>query len=157
MTQEEDSINQIRTRLPCPHQRRKPAQSANRKEQGTQGAATLNETYRCQYATDWSEIKARWGLTMTEPEAEAVALMLGTCEAPPVVEVEVWEALGAATGEHNPEPTDELPNPVYGSCEEAPEAGEERVQGSQGGGQGFPKAMVPSARDGDGDGVVCEQ
>ena len=46
---------------------------------------------------------------------------------------------------------------VYGSCQEAEFAGESRFQGSQGGGLGYPKAMVPSARDGDGDGVVCEQ
>ena len=46
---------------------------------------------------------------------------------------------------------------VYGSCEEAEAAGHQRVQGSQGGGRGFPKATVPSARDGDGDGIVCER
>ena len=51
----------------------------------------------------------------------------------------------------------ELQNPVYGSCEEAEFAGQQRFQGSQGGGLGYPKAMVPSARDGDGDGVVCER
>ena len=110
----------------------------------------------CDYASDWAEIKEKWELTMTPVESAIVMDMLGTCENPPVVEVEVWEALGAATGEHNPEPTDELQNPVYGSCEEAAEAGEERVQGSQGGGEGFPKAMFPSARDGDQDGMVCE-
>ena len=60
-------------------------------------------------------------------------------------------------GEHKPEPAEELQNPVYGSCEEAEFAGESRFQGSQGGGLGYPKAMVPSARDGDGDGVVCEK
>ena len=46
---------------------------------------------------------------------------------------------------------------MYGSCEEAAAAGEERVQGSRGGGKGFPEGLVPSARDGDGDGVVCEK
>ena len=46
---------------------------------------------------------------------------------------------------------------MYGSCEEAVEAGESRVPGSVGGGRGFPKEMVPSARDGDGDSVVCER
>ena len=46
---------------------------------------------------------------------------------------------------------------VYASCEEAEAAGEPRIQGSEGSGQGFPEATVPSARDGDGDGVVCEQ
>ena len=46
---------------------------------------------------------------------------------------------------------------MKGSYEGAAEAGESRCQGSQGGGLGFPKAMVPDARDGDGDGVVCER
>ena len=85
---------------------------------------------------------------MTEPEAGAVVDMLNTCEDPPVVEVEVWEALGTTTGEHEPEPTEELQNSVYGSFEEAEFAGESRFQGSHGGGLGYPKAMVPSARDG---------
>ena len=113
------------------------------------------QSYWCQYATDWTEVKARWGLTMTKVESEIVMDMLGTCENPPDMEVEELDYLGTATGEHKPTP--ELQNSVYGSCEEAAEAGEQRVQGSQGGGQGFPKAMVLSARDGDGDGVVCEQ
>ena len=41
--------------------------------------------------------------------------------------------------------------------EEASEAGEQRVKGSHGAGKGFPAELVPSARDGDGDGVVCER
>ena len=113
--------------------------------------------YFCQYATDWTEVKARWQLTMTKVESEIVMDILVICENPPDVEVEVWEALGTATGEHKPEPTEELQNSVYGSCEEAESAGEQRVQGSRGGGRGVPKAMVPSARDGDGDGIVCER
>ena len=36
------------------------------------------------------------------------------------------------------------------SCDAAEAAGETRVQGSKGPGRGFPKWMVPSARDGDG-------
>ena len=46
---------------------------------------------------------------------------------------------------------------TYASCQDAEAAGEARVQGSNGPGRGFPKSMVPNARDGDGDGVVCEQ
>ena len=111
--------------------------------------------YWCQYATDWTEVKARWELTMTEYETDIVMDMLGTCENPP--DLEIWEALETATGEHKPEPTAEPEASAYESCEEAESAGEERVQGSQGGGRGFPKAMVPSARDGDGDDVVCER
>ena len=111
--------------------------------------------YWCQYATDWTEVKARWGLTMTKVESEIVMDMLGTCENPPDMEVEELDYLGTLVAEHKPTP--ELQNSVYGSCEEAESAGEQRFQGSQGGGLGYPKAMVPSARDGDGDGVVCER
>ncbi len=46
---------------------------------------------------------------------------------------------------------------VYGSCEEAENAGLERVQGSSGPGWGFPVEMVQGPRDGDKDGVVCEK
>ena len=46
---------------------------------------------------------------------------------------------------------------MYGLCQDAEAAGEQKVQGSQGSRRGFPKAMVPTARDGDGYGVVCEQ
>ena len=48
-------------------------------------------------------------------------------------------------------------SPFYGSCEEAEAAGEPRIQGSNGDGRGFPSMLVPSARDGDGDGIVCER
>ena len=109
----------------------------------------------CEYATDWAEIKARWDLTMTPVESEIVMDMLGTCEHPPEYEVEIKATMEVRVGVHKP--TAEPDGTVYGSCEEAEAAGEERVQGSQGGGRGYPKAMVPSARDGDGDGVVCER
>ena len=109
-----------------------------------------DETYWCQYATDWTEIKERWDLTMTEPEAESVVEMLGTCETPVKVVTE--------SGEEVPLPTpDQYQGPVYESCEEAESAGEERVLGGRGGGEGFPSNIVPSARDGDKDGVVCER
>ena len=69
--------------------------------------------------------------------------------------MEIRETMEVRVGVHKP--TAEPEGTVYGSCEEAEAAGEQRVQGSQGGGQGFPKATVPSARDGDGDEVVCER
>lgn len=46
---------------------------------------------------------------------------------------------------------------IYESCDAAVDAGLERVQGKNGDGRGFPAWQVPSARDGDGDGVVCEK
>ena len=103
-----------------------------------------------------------WGLTMTQRETEAVIEMLDTCEEP--IEVEAERAEGPAAAEEAtatptlvPESEPEENSSVYRSCEEAVEAGELRVQGSVGGGRGFPEGMVPSARDGDGDGVVCER
>ena len=57
-----------------------------------------------------------------DPESDIVMDMLGTCENPPDMEVEeLGSYLGTATGEHKPEPTEELQNSVYGSCEEAAE------------------------------------
>ena len=90
---------------------------------------------------------------MTPVESEIVMDMLGTCENPPKFEVEIREAMEVRVGVLDP--TAEPEGAVYGSCDEAEAAGEQRVQGSQGGGQGYPKRVVPSARDGDG--VVYEQ
>ncbi len=46
---------------------------------------------------------------------------------------------------------------VYESCDAAEDAGLQRRTGEKGDGRGFPAWQVPSARDGDGDGVVCER
>ena len=117
-----------------------------------------DETYWCTYATDWAEIKEAWGLWMSEYEAEAVQEMLGTCADPPVVKV-IRKQSSAGPGPTPPgTPVHHEPvSAVYQSCDEAAAAGEERVLGGKGNGKGFPQAMVPSARDGDGDGVVCEK
>ena len=76
-----------------------------------------------------------------------------TCDSPP--EMSVVEV----TGESVPESPPAAPETAatYESCDDAEAAGEQRVQGSSGDGEGFPKDKVPSARDGDGDGVVCEK
>ena len=78
---------------------------------------------------------------MTPVESEIVMDMLGTCENPPKFEVETLDYLGAVTGEDKP--TADPEETVYGSCEEAEDAGEERVQGSQGGGRGVPEGNSP--------------
>ena len=108
-----------------------------------------DEGYWCEYAVNWTEVKAQWGLTMTRDESRGVLEMLEGCEDPvKVVELRVMA---------EPDPTKKPESSAYGSCEEADAAGATRVQGGQGGGRGFPKELVPSARDGDGDGVVCER
>ena len=131
-----------------------PRHNRSKGARGPEEWAPPDDAQWCEYATDWAEIKERWDLTMTQVESEIVMDMLGTCENPPEYEVETLDYLGPVAGEHHP--TVEPEETVYGSCEEAAAAGEQRVQGRQGGGRGFPKVMVPSTRDGDGDGIVCE-
>ena len=129
--------------------------SANRSKgsKGPEGWKPPDRAYWCQYAVDWISIKNDWELAATESEAAALEQMLDTCEPSrslAVVRVE--------SSQPNATPT---PTPVsgktYASCDEAEDADEPRVRGSKGKGRGFPAAKVPSARDGDGDGVVCER
>ena len=131
--------------------------SRHNRSKGTRGPeewAPPDNALWCDYATDWAEIKEQWELTMTPVESAIVMDMLGTCEHPPEFEVETRKTMEVSVGVLDP--TAEPEGAVYESREEAESAGEQRMQGSQGGGRGFPKAMVPSARDGDGDGAVCE-
>ena len=129
--------------------------SANRSKgsKGPEGWKPTDQGYWCRYAIDWISIKNAWELTATEPEATALEQMLDTCEPP--------RSLAVVRVESSQPDASPSPSPVsgktYASCDEAQEAGEERVLGSKGKGRGFPAAKAPSARDGDGDGVVCER
>ena len=108
------------------------------------------------------------GLTMTQRETAAVIEMLNTCTEPVGVEAKAAgratrkdssgrSAVGEATATPTLEPEPQANASVFASCEEVGEAGESRVHGSVGGGRGFPKELVPSARGDDRDGVVCER
>ena len=118
-----------------------------------------DQTYWCQYAVDWITIKSTWELTVTEAELAGLNEMLYSCNEPP----SLWVSHGSIPGVHRatstpePRPTATATTIKYNSCDAAQAAGETRVQGSKGNGRGFPEWMVPSARDGDGDGVVCER
>ena len=93
----------------------------------------------CQYARDWTTVKVRWALTADPAEIVALREMLTTCIEPP-----------------SSRPT-EFPNrDIERVTSSGPGADEPRVQGSSGSGVGFPAWEVPSARDRDSDGVVCE-
>ena len=118
-----------------------------------------DRTYWCQYATDWITIKSTWELTVTQQEHTSLAQMLNTCAKRPELMVsrqsQVKPTPGPTSNPVQQTPTSEMR--TYNSCDAAQAAGETRVQGSKGNGRGFPEWMVPSARDGDGDGVVCER
>ena len=128
--------------------------SANRMKgaKGPEDWLPPNEAYRCQYALDWINVKRTWDLTATPAEANALQDLLATCDNP--IELAPTKA-DPVTAPTSPPAT--MSGAVYSSCDEAEEAGEQRVRGSIGSGRGFPMSTVPSARDGDGDGVVCEK
>ena len=132
--------------------------SANRSKgaRGPENWKPEDRSYWCQYAVDWITSKDTWELTVTQAEHDALAKMLGSCANPPQLTVSRQTQI-----EPTPVPTRNAVQPTpatrtYASCDVAQAAGELRVQGSKGSGRGFPKWMVPSARDGDGDSVVCE-
>ena len=125
----------------------------------------------CQYAHDWIAVKLKWELSADSAEVEALRTMLDTCE-------DDFERLDEhservefifgplttpdedASGDGAPLTTETANTPrvvTYESCNQAEKAGVERQRGSKGNGRGFPAHLVPSARDGDGDGVVCER
>ena len=118
-----------------------------------------DRTYWCQYATDWITIKSTWELTVTQREHTALVQMLNTCAKRPELMVSSQSPVKPTPGPTS-NPAQQTPTPemrTYNSCDAAQAAGATRIQGSKGNGRGFPKWMVPSARDGDGDGVVCER
>ena len=56
--------------------------SANRSKgaKGPEEWRPPDESYWCQYATDWATIKSQWGLSVTVEELEALEDMMATCE-----------------------------------------------------------------------------
>ena len=120
-----------------------------------------DETSHCDYAGQWDAIKTKYQLSTTTAERQALDDMLATCNLTPVVPTP-RATVPVPTPIQTPIPTDTPVAPtseprVYTTCEDAEAAGEQRIRGSKGEGRGFPDAMVPSKRDGDKDGVVCEQ
>ena len=79
--------------------------------------------------------------------------MLATCANPPSLTVSTADS-APDSGSPTPSPT---ADDIYSSCDEASGAGEQRMRGTKGSGRGFPQSKVPSARDGDSDGIVCEK
>jgi len=61
--------------------------SANRKKgaKGPEGWKPPNQDYWCDYAIDWVQIKADWGLSATKAEWTALQAMIATCDSPPSI------------------------------------------------------------------------
>ena len=114
-------------------------------ERGPEDWQPPDEGHWCQYAVAWAEVKERWGLTMTQAEAEAVVEMLDTCEDPVSVVTETIVSRTHSGDRRTKNGVQVLRGGRSGR--------RDQVQGS--GGRGLPKEMVPSARDGDE--VICEQ
>ena len=132
---------------------------ANRSKgaRGPEGWKPDDRTYWCQYAIDWITVKDTWELTVTRDEHSALSAMLTTCQNPPSLSVSTQQGSGIGPRATSTPAPNQPARASYASCDAAQAAGEPRVQGTQGRGRGFPAWMVPSARDGDGDGVVCEK
>ena len=120
-----------------------------------------DETSRCNYAMQWEAVKIKYELSIAPAERQALDEMLSTCSLIPVVPTP-RATVPVPTPIQTPILTDTPIAPtseprVYATCEDAEAAGEQRIRGNKGAGRGFPHAMVPSKRDGDQDGVVCEE
>ena len=126
-----------------------PAVNRHQKS-GKDAAEWMPGLNQCWFANQVLQARLAYGLTIDQVEAAALERVLSGCSSTEMV----FTARAATTVTMTPTPGAAA---VYASCEEAEAAGETRIQGSNGSGRGFPQATVPSARDGDGDGVVCER
>ncbi len=113
----------------------------------------------CQYAQDWITVKVHWELAADRAEVSALRRMLETCPAgrAPRPAEQLDRRIERVDVERAPSSAPIGRRAVYDSCEQAAAAGEPREQGRSGSGRGFAQSKVPSARDGDSDGVVCER
>ena len=105
----------------------------------------------CGYATRYWDTASRYGHVLGPSETSALT---SACSS--------TGTAGSTTDSTPTEVSSTQSQRTYASCAAAEAAGERRQQGcSRGrcpaGGRGFPAEMVPAARDGDGDGVVCEE
>ncbi len=135
--------------------------SSENTRKGDKGPADyLPALNRCWYAARWETLAERYAITLPARDQAALDQMLAEPACEGWVDDDLYTPDLTPTPTPTPTATPTATPPagiVYASCEEAEAAGEERIKGSKGNRWGFPKALVPSARDGDGDGVVCEK
>ncbi len=144
-----------------------PVDATRTPEAATESTGTLEVYASCEEAEeDGAErVKGSKGEGRGFPESSVPSVRDGdgdgvVCEVSPAASTQnpATAATVPVDATHTPEAATESTATfeIYTSCEEAEEDGAERVKGSKGEGRGFPESSVPSVRDGDGDGVVCE-
>ena len=131
--------------------------SANRLKgpRGPEGWRPPDESYWCEYATDWVRIKTTWSLTATPAEWTALQDMLATCgESPAVVTATATPGQQSTPPTPTPRPAGLVYDP-FGSdrdCGDFPTW--QQAQGfyvAAGGPTSDPHRL-----DGDRDGIACE-
>lgn len=129
--------------------------SANRSKgsRGPEEWRPLDRGYWCRYATDWAQIKAAWGLSVTQEEFMAIGEMIDLC--PPDARLETFGSLGGGLVPPVPTPPGlELYDP-FGpdrNCGDFPTWADAQTFYLAAGGP----ASDPHRLDGDRDGVACE-
>ena len=72
-----------------------------------------DESYWCTYAIDWTNIKVRWELTVTQREWDALREMLATCEEDFILDIPQQAATPQATSEgESVSPTENAETPL---------------------------------------------
>lgn len=116
-------------------------------QKGDGDAATWlppNRSYRCTYVSLIVDVKAAYGLWVTQAEHDALARILTNCQAPEAPPPPA-EPAPVAPASVPPEPGSSV---YYPNCKAARAAGAAPVYAGQPG--------YRSGLDGDGDGVACE-
>lgn len=120
-------------------------------QKGAGDAATWlrpNKSYRCAYVSRIVEVKATYGLWVTQAEHDAIARILTNCGAPAAAPTSPLE-----TSEYLPSPPEPVPNSgssvYYPNCTAARAAGAAPLYAGQPG--------YRSELDRDGDGAACER
>ncbi|MGD1172159.1 GmrSD restriction endonuclease domain-containing protein [Mycobacterium seoulense] len=126
-------------------------------QKGDGDAATWlppNKSYRCSYVSRIVDVKATYGLWVTQAEHDAIAQILANCEAPAAAPgpPPVAPVAPETTSQYVPPPPAPLPSsgsPVYyPNCKAARAAGAAPIYAGQ---PGYRPGL-----DRDGDGVACE-
>lgn len=116
-----------------------------------------NHGYWCQYVSDWTAIKYRWGLTMDPTEKRDLLAKVKTCGSrahtiKPALAVRHFSAHPGTGGSHSSgggNAANSKTDPHFNSCKEAKAAGYGH----------YYRGRDPEYswyKDGDGDGIACE-